>query len=288
MPMLGSAFGTGYFSSPLGGIRNIKKVELSNAIFDELELIESSDIPLTNVRGTWTPSHRILARFLNNLEGGNLQNEGIKVESFVIKRRKVNEINDLVVGYQPFENNKKFVHLDLTQPNDRFIYTVTPVGENGIEGQPNSTEIESDFVGYFLVDAETDQVFPFDKAIGDVGEVDKSQNKGRIQIDTFSQFPRFVYTNQRYTTFSLSTVLIPQDGERSNAIYERLRYVIDQNKPLLVKGSNGSIFICEASNLRDSSPQNTWKGYDFTTVTLDFTEIMTVEDYMEQVVTNEN
>lgn len=281
MPMIGmSFFGSEYFSSVTGSVRNIKRVDLANSLVDELEIRERTDIPMTNVRNTWQPDTLLLARFINTLEAGNLQNEGIKVQSFVIKRRKIGELNDIVLDYEPFENNQTFVYTDITQPNDKFIYTISPVGENGIEGQPNSIEIESDFTGYFLVDAETDQVFAFDKAIGNLENVDKVQNKGRVQINTFSPFPRFIYTNQNYSTFTLSTVLIPNVNERSHKQFERLQSLINENKPLLVKGSNGSMYVCEASNLRDNSPKNTWTGHDYMNVSLDFTEIMTVKDYM--------
>lgn len=277
-----SFFGDTVFTSPTGTIRNIKRIELSNAIYDELEVRERTDIALDNVKSTWQPDHLMIARFQNSLEAGNLQNEGIKVESFVIKRRKIGELNDITLGYETFENNKKFIFTDLTQANDKFVYTISPVGENGIEGQPNSIEVESDFTGFFLVDAETDRVFAFDKSIGETGNVEKQQNRGRVQVDTLSRFPRFIKTKQNYTSFSLSTVLLPKVNERSHKQYELLEALINEDKALLVKGSNGSMYVCEASNLKDSTPLITWKDHDYVTVTLDFTEIMTVDDYMAQ------
>ncbi len=283
MPLVDySFFGGEWFESPTSGVRNIKQIEAKNAIYDEIEIRERTDLPNENIRNSWQPDTILLARFVNSLEAGNLHNEGVRIQSFVIKRRKVGDLKDTILAYEPFENNKIFTYIDVTQPNEKFIYTISPISENGIEGQPNTVEIESDFTGYFVIDAETDQVFAFDKAIGDLSGVEKTLNKGKVQINTFSRFPRFINTNQNYNTFSLSTVLIPDEDERSNTTYQRLIQLLNENKPLLVKGSNGSIYVCSVANPRESSPQNTWKGYDYITVTLDFTEVMTYDEYMQQ------
>lgn len=282
MPMIGfDFFGDSYFSSPTGSVRNIKKAELQNGIYDHFHLRERTDIDNSNEKVTWQIDSRILATFNGTMDAGNVfADSGLEIVKFAIKRRKIDEIEPITIGYAPFENNKEFTYLDITQPNDTFIYQVVPVASNDLESNPTEVEITSEFSGYFLVDVETDIIIPFDKSIGNVENVDKTQNKGRVQLDTFHRFPRYIYTNQRYNTFTLSTVLLPNVNERTYKQYERLERLINENKPLLVKGSNGSMYVCEASNLRDNSPKNSWTGHDYITVTLDFTEIMTVEDYM--------
>lgn len=284
MPMIGmSFFGSEWFQSPTGSVRNIKRVDLANSIVDELEIRERTDIPMTNVRNTWQSDTLLLARFINTLEAGNLQNEGVKVQSFVIKRRKIGELNDIVLGYEPFENNQTFVYTDITQPNDKFIYTISPLGENGIEGQPNSIEVESDFVGWWVVDKDTGEVMPFDKAIGDIGTVDTQLNQDRVEIKTFSKYPNVWYAPTEYHTFTLSTVVIPSEFERSGKNYEDiLNKFIRAHKPFIIKSGDGRIFVCDVYTPTNSQPKNVWKGYDYFEIQIQATEIMDYNEFMSE------
>ena len=275
------AWGINGFRSHSSPITNIGKLKLNNAIYDEVEIRERTEgIDLTSAKSTWGIDTLFLARFLNNLEAGNIDNSGITIEKFAIKRRKPNETNYTTLGYRDFINNATFTFEDYTQSSDKYIYSITPVGDNSLEGQENPVEIDASFTGWFLVDKDTNEVLEFDKFIDSAPSVQTTLNMNDVQIDTFSPFPRFYRMPQSYHTFSLSGVMLPNENEKSGDIYRNiLEKYIYAHKPFLVKGGNGSVYVVKVSNPQTDTPQNTWKHYDYLNLTLDFTEIMTYEDY---------
>lgn len=277
-----SAFG-GAFQSYSPPVRSINRVEISNAIYDELHIREkTNNVDLSPTKEEWQMDTILLAKFLGDLEAGNVNNRGVQIEKFAIKRRKINETNSITLGYKDFVNNNQFVYEDYTQPNDEFVYSIVPVGDNGLEGQENSINVISDFAGFFIVDGENNEVLAFDKFIGSAGSVDTSLNQSKVQIDTLTRYPKFIYTDQSYHSFQLTATFIPEDWRRSGQQYQA---ILDQfvltHKPFLVKGSSGEVYIANVDSPTKSAPQNTYKGYDYFELTVTLTEIMSYDEYME-------
>ena len=268
------------------GIENINYIELSNCIVDELHVRQRTDseIDLTEEKQEWQLDTYLLARFFNDLEAGNINMEGIAIEKFVIKRRSIDELNSIILGYVDYEHGELYEYLDYTQPNDRFIYSITPIATGDIEGKPTSVEIESDFVGFYIVDKDTNNVLKFDKVIGnEIRTVEKTLNQGRIQIETFNKYPSVYYTDQEYTSFSLSAVFVPSEFQRSGKMYETmLNNFIRQHKPFIVKGSDGSIYIADISNPRKSTVMNETKTYNYIQFTIDCVEIQDYIEFMQE------
>lgn len=277
------AFGLNAFQSYSPPVRNIKYLEMKNAIYDEIHIREKTDgITTENIKEDWQMDTILLAKFLGDLEAGNINNAGVKIEKFAIKRRKLNELKSITLAYKDFVNNNQFVYTDYTQPNDEFIYSIVPVGENGLEGQENSIIIKSDFTGWFLVDKDTNEVLAFDKFIGNEVTFDTTLNQGRVQIDTLTRFPSVFYTDQEYHEFQLKTVILPEDWQRSGQKYEQiLNQFVRSHKPFLAKGGSGEVYVVDVHSPSKTAPQNTWTGRDYFELTLNCTEIMTYEEYMQ-------
>lgn len=277
------AFGINAFKSYSPPVRAIKYIEMKNGIYDEVHIREkTSDIDKTSIKEDWQMDSLLLGKFLGDLEAGNINNQGIQIEKFAIKRRKLNEINSITLGYKDFVNNNQFVYEDYTQPSDDFIYSIVPVGENDLEGQENSIELSSLFTGWHLVERETNEVLSFDKFLGSQGSTSTNLNQGRVQIDTLSRFPSFFYTDQDYHSFQLSAVFIPEEWQKSGQQYEAILNQFARNhKPFLVKGGSGEFYVCDVSSPSKSAPQNVFKSNDHMQLTLNLTEIMTYEEYME-------
>lgn len=275
-------FGTDTFTTYTSPVRNINYVELSNAIYDELHIREKTDnIDLSPNKELWQIDTILLAKFMNDLEAGNVNNQGIRIDKFAIKRKKINEINPITIGYKDFVNNNQFIYQDFTQPSGDFIYSIVPIGENGLEGQENSITLNSTFAGFHLVDKDTNEVLSFDKFIGSEPSVNTTLNQGRTQIDTFSKYPSFFYNNQNYHTFSLQAVFIPEEWENIGKKYEDIKnQFVLSHKPYLVKGGDGSVYIVEVSSPSKEVPMNIYDGREYMTLTLNFTEIMDYEDYI--------
>jgi hypothetical protein len=276
-----SFYGSSCFESPSPALKNGYYLELKNCIADEIHLRERIDIDTSNTKETWQTDTRLLARFINSLEAGNVDNGGIQIVKFAIKRRQVDEINPITLGYTDFINNSQINWIDVTQPNSEFVYSIVPIGENGLEGFPNEISIKSEFVGWWIVDKESNEVLPFDKAIGEVGQVETQLIQGRTLIETFSKYPQVYYSEKEYTTFSLTTVVIPSEFERSGNKYKRiLQNFIQKHVPMIVKSGDGRVFVCDISNLRTSQPLNVWNGYDYLTITVDLVEVEDYKNYL--------
>lgn len=280
------AYGLNAFRSYSPPVRNIKYIEMKNGIYDELHVREKTDgIDLTTSKEDWQMDTILLARFLGELEAGNLNNRGIKINKFAIKRRKLNEINPITLGYKNFVNDNEFVFDDYSQANDDFIYSIVPIGENGLEGQANEISVSSDFAGWFILDREENEILAFDKFIGSESSVDNSMSQSRVEVDTLSKFKTVYYTDQEFHSFQLKSVFLPEDWQRSGEQYEDIinKYVRN-HKPFLVKGGTGEVYICDIHSPSKSSPQNAYKGRDYMEITLNFTEIMDYEEYMEMTI----
>lgn len=277
-------FGTEFFRSPSNGLTNAYYGEIKNAIVDELSIRSRTDVTTENIRDTWELDHRAIFKFLGDLEGGNITNSGLQIVSFQIKRRRASDIDSYTLATMDFVNNTQVEYFDYTQPNDELIYSIVPIAENQLQGAAADVQIESDFTGWFLVDKETNNVLAFDKAIGSVGDVETTLNQGRTVINTFSRFPTTFYNPNNYHEFTLSTVIIPEEFRRSGYDYKQvLDNFIYNHKPFLVKSDNGRVYICDVSNPRATTPQNTWKDYDYIQLSLDFMEVGTESEYMDGV-----
>lgn len=275
-------WGSEFFLDDTPNVRNIKHAQFGGAIIDEVMVREKTNQGTTNVKDAWQNDTRILAKFVGSLEAGNVNQNGVKIVKFAIKRRIVGEYEDKQIGEVNFTGNQDLEFSDYTQPNTKLIYTIIPVGENNLEGTPVETEAESNFVGWWIVDKDTLEVLPFDKALGSVGNVDTTLTQNRTVIETFANLPSVYYGNQAYHSFTLDATFLPEEWERSGEVYQRiLNNFIRSHKPFLVKASTGEVYVVDLSNIRKSTPQNAYRGYDYMQISVDALEIMDYDDYIQ-------
>ena len=263
---------------------NINNIEISNCIIDELHVRAAVDdsVNLLPTKDDWQIDTYLLAKFQGNLEAGNISNQGYKIAKFVIKRRKINELKPLTIGSVNYVEGQTFMFTDYTQANEKYIYGVYPVGENGIEGAPNEIVGTSDFTGYFVVDKDTGNVLTFDKSFDSKPMVDTQLNQGRYSVETFSKYPSIYYNETLYHTFTLSSVIVPDELTKSGDTYLNiLNKFIIEHKPMIVKSGNGEVYVCDLSNLKKSSPLNTWDGYDYLEISIDCQEIDDYDTFIE-------
>jgi hypothetical protein len=280
-----------------------KTTDLTNALIQIKQTLQTTDVSLTptlesigvvadnsddlNIDEKWDNTTSLLAKFNHSLEAGSIANSGNKIVKFRIVRREADqdENGDTYLGEISFDNaaSADLTFDDITNPNTDLIYTVIPVSENGLDGVPREIEIKPSFVGVWIVDKDTGEVLVFDKAIGNVGTVESTFNQQRTQIDTFGSYPQFYYSNDSgYEAFSLSTVILPDDGKRTGKKYKDIlnKFIKDHN-PKIVKLDTGRVFVADISNMRASSPMVTWDNADYMTITVDVTETQDYPSYMK-------
>jgi hypothetical protein len=284
MPIIGlGCYGLSYFRSPSPPVRENRYLEISHAIYDEIHIKDTVHTDTTGNRDTWQIPTRLLAKFQGDLEAGSIKNNGIEIVSFALKRRKLGEIKDILIDKIPFVNGETVEYIDVTQPNDHLVYSLVPIGINDLEGLPNEVAITSDFVGWWLVDKETKEVLPFDKKVGDIENVEVSINQGRVQLETLSKYPQIFYTDLEYSQFSLTTVILPSELDRSEKDYQRiLDKFIRKHVPFVIKSSDGRLYVCDISNPKFSTPQNSYKGFEYIELTIDCVEIQDYELFMSE------
>jgi hypothetical protein len=280
-----------------------KASDLTNALIQIKQTLQTTDTSVTpilesigvvadnsddlNIDEKWDNNTLLLAKFNNNLEAGSIANNGNRITKFRIVRREADQDQneDIYLGEVPFDNTSDadIVFEDVSNPNLDLIYTVIPVSESGLDGFPREINVKSDFAGIWIVDKDTREVLAFDKAIGNVGNVDSTYNLQRTQIDTFGNYPQFYYSNDSgYETFTLSTVILPEDGKRTGKKYKDiLNMFIKDHNPKIVKTDTGRIFVADISNIRSSTPMVTWENADYVTITCDVTECYDYESFMK-------
>lgn len=275
-------------SSPL---QNVKYGEFGNVVIDEIsirEQVNNAEDETTypvNTKTNWKNDTLLLGKFVNSLEAGNIDNSGVRIVKFRVMRRDNLDDKEYYLGdIELNETDTLLEFADSTQPNGNITYSIIPVGENGLDGTPREIDLTGDnlFTGWWIVDKDANDALPFDKAIGSIGTVDIGFNESRITIDTFSEFQQVYYMPQNYHSFTLNSVFLPEEWQRSGETYKRiLNDFIKLRKPLFVKSDSGLAFVVNLFNLRVSLPQNTWKGYDYVTVSVDAVEIGDITSYME-------
>lgn len=261
---------------------SITNIQFKNCILDEVHIRENtSDIDISSTKETWQLDTYLLAKFLNNLEAGNVDNEGLIITQFAVKRRSLGELTNITLGYLDYNPNdpQTLEWTDFTQPVGDIIYSVVPIGENGLEGKPSSIQIESSFAGWWLVDKNTNTTFEFGKQFGGENRmVDIQLEQGRIEIPTLSKYPGVYYTEQEFVRFSLSAVVVP--AKYSVTEWNRLVDMITQHIPLIVKSGNGDIYVCDVSAPSKQVMLNKYANGDPFVCQINAVEIMSYDEYM--------
>jgi hypothetical protein len=266
-------------------ITNISSIQLNRSIVDEIHVRSATDasINLTSSHDQWQIDTYLLAPFQNTLSAGSIDNGGNIIDKFAIQRRELTDTTNITLGYVDFEQGQTISYTDYTQANRTYVYSIVPVAVNGLLGQPNSVQINSSFTGWWLVDKDTGSILGFDKTINSMPMVSTQLQQGRIEVQTMSPYPNVYYTPTRYHKFTLQTVFVPSEFDNSNSVYQNLlSKFVDPHIPILVKGSDGSMFIVDVSSPKRDVPMNAYKGFDYITVSVDCIEIMSVDDYFNQ------
>lgn len=263
-------------------ITSINYIKIENSIVDQIEIRErTSGIDLTSTKGNWEIDTVLLAEFLNNLEAGNVNNEGLVITKFRIKRRNSGELTNITVGEVDYDylNPTTLEFTDYSQPVGNFIYSIIPVGINGLEGKPSEQSITSEFYGWWIVDKNNSEVFEFGKQYGGENRtVDVSLEQGRTEIQTMSQYPSVYYTPQQFARFNLSAVVVPNNYSITE--WNNLVSMITQHVPLIVKSNNGDIYVCDVYAPSKQVLLNKYTTGDPFNINISCVEIMAYQNYM--------
>jgi hypothetical protein len=225
-------------------INNINYLEVKNCIVSELHLRENtSNIDLTPNSKTWQYDTFLLAKFLGDLECGNISLGGLPITNFKIIKRRVDSTVFQDLGTIPFDSeNESFQFIDTSvRPKISYEYRVLPMS-NDITGQPILVQITVDFDYWWLSDATgtTNESYPF---FANLEVSDIQVNKQRYVYDnTFNEFPVVSYGNQQYQSATINAYLLDAFMDVSVAYRNAVIKFISNGKPKYLKNNLGDLW----------------------------------------------
>lgn len=262
----------------------INKITIKNCVVDQIHVSsQTSDITVSSDNvPSWTPNTLFLANFFDNLIAGNIHNDGLDIVKFQLRRNRVGSLDTRIIGEVDFNPSDPdtITFQDFTAGVGDFIYSIVPFSTAGQPGQASSVQIESDFAGVWIVDKNDNFTVGFDKQWGSKAIFEVDLKEKRIEIPTFSEYPSVFYLPGQYATFTLSTVIIPKDWSFDE--WKKIIDKINSHVPLLVKSGSGDLYVCDIhSPFKSSWMIEGYRRNDPIQITLNCTEIMSYNDYME-------
>ena len=209
-------------------VENITTIELTNAIFDHLNITKNIETPFTfDKPDKWDYDTILNADFNGDLNGGNVEFLIEQISAMKIKRRKKGTFNWITLKTFKIEkvDDLKFIFNDrLNADMVEYDYAFVPI-LNDIEGNYIINSILSKFNGVFIGDADTTFRLLYDVSYGN--------NNRNQQVGTFQplgrQYPVIVANGlMSYESGSVAATILNDDFQDEGKL----------NKPELLKKKN--------------------------------------------------
>jgi len=231
-------------------IGNIYKIIVSNAIYDEINIIDDGQYVFNINKSNWDYNNILLCVFQNNLNGGNVDFTDKTVSFLKIKRRKIEEFDwqDL----HSFVYDKNAIDYEFydkyVESGQEYEYTILPVTSDGTEGNLiNIKNITSIFDGIFLINKDSMFRLIYNLEYNSTERV--MQNEEYTPIG--SKYPIIVSNGDiDYEKGSLKALVITEDSEtgvidrrQEKLLRKQLLNFLTSKKPMLLKDGNSNIYI---------------------------------------------
>jgi len=231
-------------------IGNIYKMIISNAIYDEINIIDDGQYVFNINKSNWDYNNILLCVFQNNLNGGNVDFTDKTVSFLKIKRRKIEEFDwqDL----HSFVYDKNAIDYEFydkyVESGQEYEYTILPVTSDGTEGDLiNIKNITSIFDGVFLINKDSMFRLIYNLEYNSTERV--MQNEEYTPIG--SKYPIVVNNGDiDYEKGSLKALVITEDSEtgvidrrQEKLLRKQLLNFLTSKKPMLLKDGNSNIYI---------------------------------------------
>ena len=231
-------------------IGNIYKIIVSNAIYDEINIIDDGQYVFNINKSNWDYNNILLCVFQNNLNGGNVDFTDKTVSFLKIKRRKIEEFDwqDL----HSFVYDKNAIDYEFydkyVESGQEYEYTILPVTSDGTEGDLiNIKNITSIFDGVFLINKDSMFRLIYNLEYNSIERV--MQNEEYTPIG--SKYPIIVSNGDiDYEKGSLKALVITEDSEtgaidrrQEKLLRKQLLNFLTSKKPMLLKDGNSNIYI---------------------------------------------
>jgi len=227
-------------------INNINFIEIKNCIIDEFFVSKNvTTVDLSPNKNTWDINTIMLAKFLNNLEAGNVGLGGLPLTGFKIRRRDITTLNKKELDIINTTSTQDLYYLDKTGKSQvTYQYEISPMSGD-IEGEAFTTTIKCE-LEYWWISDDTD-IFPLFANI-DVGDI--NTNIQRYSYDTFNKYPIISYGEQKYQSGIITTMLLDVNLQYSKNYRDKFDAFINNQKQKILRNPNGDIWVVDTHTSR--------------------------------------
>lgn len=245
---LGTTFFSGKHTllSPATNITNVKKLSVSDGIYDHLFFSSNPNKSVDNIDDEWTYDTKLNADFESDLEGGNTSFSTRNTDLMIVKTREVGTLEWKTIYTIPIVKDEDF-NFTINYPysknfsNNEYMLLSTI---NGVENSYVITECSTLFDGFFIVDK--DNIYG---TMYNIDITDTTQNINNSVIELLNNIYPTVFTNSNanYTTGSTSGCFIKLDAQNS---YVDIRGGINYRKDVMNWLCNGKAKILKLEDGR--------------------------------------
>lgn len=152
---------------------NLNQVIIKDCIMDEIKMDEEI-LNYINTKEEWSYNTVLLGKFHNNLDAGNLDNGGIRIEKLKLKKRNIENMQWMDVKIFKFDPKiREYNYKDrLVEALETYEYAIQPM-TNRVLGKERSKQIDCDFEGAWIVGKDTQYQLKYNMQLGDFETVKK-------------------------------------------------------------------------------------------------------------------
>ena len=218
---------------------NFYSVDLKSCIVDEIYISNRGDI-LDSSKQNWGLDTYLLARFLGNLEAGNVGLGGLEITNWRIRRREIDGINYKLLATIPETETENFQYLDYTPRSTiTYEYDVTPLAGD-IEGVPISVQITFKFDYWWITDGTETYPLYLNLEVSDI-----NTNQQRHIYEGFDEFPTISYGDMEYDSGTITAIILDEHLRESPNYRERFKQFIINKKPKILRNPVGDVWIVD-------------------------------------------
>lgn len=242
-----------------------EKIRFQNGIFDEVHMLESIDIVCSEEKTPWDYDTVFLWKG-ENLEAGNVELEGIPINSLLIKRRRKEDFVFEDIMLFPYDPDKEFYEFKdkFIESHEDYIYGVQPLGgsiQNPVLGEIATSEVEASFSSVWIVGKDVQYKLMYNLDLGAYETVMPSST-----IETLgSMYPYVIQSGDiRYRKGNIKTMLLSdktlQRGDTSPRDEKNIRRAImaflTDGKPKYFKDGSGEQMLISIVGAPKLVPNN--------------------------------
>lgn len=246
---------------------NINSIIIGKGKFDEISFDEDISKVYNTTKEEWDYQYVLDAKFQNNLEAGNIQNNGIEIAQIKFQKRLSDSLIWEDIAIVDFDTLQTIYTITdkYIKSNFEYEYAVIPL-TSGVTGKRTTQSITPSFDGVFLCDATTQYQLLYNLDLKDIEHV----NPSSILEPLNTQYPIIQYSVLDYKKGGIKALVLSTDtialngndiNKRSEKINrDNLMKWLKNHKPKILKSSSGEYMIISIIDNPSESPNNSFEG----------------------------